>query len=168
MRRRVLSVVAVGCLAFAAGCGGGDSNSSTTGASGASGVSGATPLSQDEFVSQANAVCKDVNDQVAALPKPSTADDIASVTQQIIDISNEALPQLDELTPPESDQATFDKYVAGVKSQIATADDLVTAAKSGDQAELQSAAQKLAANSPDQIAEDLNLTECAKNVGPGG
>src|SRR4051812_46029041 len=66
----IAGCVAVGALAFA-GCGGGSSSSTTTGASGASGTAGSTPLSQDEFVSQANAACKQVNDQVAALKAPA-------------------------------------------------------------------------------------------------
>ena len=167
MRSRVLSVVAVGCLAAMAGCGGGGSSTSS-GASGASGVSGATPLSQDEFVSQADAVCKDVNDQVAALPKPSSTADLASVTQQIIDLTDQNLPKLEAITPPENLQAKFDQYVAAIKAQESTASDLAAAAKAGDTAKLQQLAGKLKASSPDPIAKDLGLTECGKDVGPQG
>ena len=166
MRTRVLSVIAVGCLAFVAGCGGGGS-STTSGASGASGVSGATPLSQDEFVSQANALCKDVNDKVAALPA-LTPDNLATVTQQIVDISTNALPQLEQITPPENLQAQWDQFVAAVKAQNPIAEDLIKAAKAGDNAALQQAANKLKATSPDSIAQDLGLSECAAKATPGG
>src|SRR3954454_24363649 len=79
----IAGCVAVGALAFA-GCGGG-SSTTTTGASGASGTAGSTPLSQDEFVSQANAVCKDANDQIAALkaPENTLSAQAATIEQEI-------------------------------------------------------------------------------------
>jgi len=48
-------LVALGAI-FVAGCGGDDDTSTTTGTSGASGASG-TALTQEEFVSQGNAIC---------------------------------------------------------------------------------------------------------------
>src|SRR4051794_21743553 len=84
----IAGCVAVGSLALA-GCGGGGS-SSTTGASGTSGAAGTTPLSQDEFVSQANAACTQYNDAVGALKHPSSSSmsDIAAYTAQLLPLEN--------------------------------------------------------------------------------
>jgi hypothetical protein len=168
MGSRVLSGIAIVCVAFAAGCGGGGSSTSATGASGASGVSGATPLTEDEFVSQADAVCKDVNDKIAALPKPTTTADLATVTPQVITISNDGIAQLEQITPPTAVQSEYSHYIAALKSQTALAGQLVTAAKANDTAQINQVAAKLKAGSPDSTAKDLNLTECAKDVSPQG
>ena len=90
----IAGCVAVGALAFA-GCGGG-SSTSTTGASGASGASGSTRLSQSDFVSQANAACKEGNDKIealTALPSNPDLNDLARITEQQIPIANGVLRQ---------------------------------------------------------------------------
>jgi hypothetical protein len=163
----VVGCIAAGALAFA-GCGGGD-DSSTTGASGASGTAGATPLSQDEFVSQANAACADANQQVEALTAPAASDPIESLEPFLakeIAIGNELLAKLSAITPPEDQQSDYDQYLATGKSQIATAQDAADAAKSGDTAAVQAAVKKLDSNSNDQLAKTLGMTECAKDVQP--
>jgi hypothetical protein len=163
----VVGGIAAGALAFA-GCGGGG-DSSTTGASGASGTAGATPLSQDEFVSQANAACADANQQVEALTAPAASDPIESLEPFLakeIAIGSELLAKLSAITPPEDLQSDYDQYLATGKSQIATAQDAADAAKSGDTAAVQAAVKKLDSNSDDQVAKALGLTECAKDVQP--
>lgn len=163
----IAGCVAVGSLAVA-GCGGGD-DSSTTGASGASGAAGAAPLSQDEFVSQANAACADANQQVEALTAPADSDPIESLTpflEKEITIANELLAKLSAITPPENLQSDYDQFLATGKSQIATAQDAADAAKSGDTEAVQAAVQKLGSNKDDQQAKALGLTECAKDAEP--
>jgi hypothetical protein len=167
----VAGCVAVGALAFA-GCGGG-SSTSTTGASGASGASGSTPLSQSDFVSQANAACKEGNDKIEALktlPPNPDLNDLATVTEQQIPIANEVYGKLSAITPPSDLQSKYDAYLANGKSQIGVAQQVVSAAKSGDTSQLQTLAQKLSANTDQGNAEAkaLGLDECAKHVSPQG
>jgi hypothetical protein len=163
----------VGCVAAAslavAGCGGG--SSSTTGASGASGTSGSTPLSQDEFVSQANAACKDANDQLAALKAPAqTLNAQGATIAQEIPIINQGLAKLTAITPPTDLQSKYDQWLSQAKQQVTLATQLAAAAKANDTAKAQSAAKQLQANSEqnNSLASDLGLTECAKNVSPQG
>jgi hypothetical protein len=167
----VAGCVAVGALAFA-GCGGG-SSTSTTGASGASGASGSTPLSQSDFVSQANAACKEGNDKIealTALPSNPDLNDLATVTEQQIPIANEVYGKLSAITPPSDLQSKYAAYLANGKSQIGVAQQVVSAAKSGDTSQLQTLAQKLSANTDQGNAEakTLGLDECARHVSPQG
>ncbi len=81
-----------------AGCGGGDDNS-TTGTSGATGASGAA-LSEQEFVSQANAACKEANDKIAALKAPTDLPSTADFASQAESIDNDVYAKLAALTPP--------------------------------------------------------------------
>jgi len=167
----IVGCVAVGALAFA-GCGGG-SSTSTTGASGASGASGSTPLSQGDFVSQANAVCKEENAKVAALKAPtatSSIQDQIPTLEQNIAIANDTYTKLSAITPPSNLQAKYAAYLSGGKGQIALANQLLDAAKANDTSKLQQIAAKINAGKAqsDAQAKALGLTECAKDVRPQG
>jgi hypothetical protein len=167
----IAGCVAVGALAFA-GCGGG-SSTSTTGASGASGASGSTPLSQSDFVSQANAVCKEANDKVAALKAPtatsSIQDQIPSLEQNIA-IGNDLYTKLSAITPPSDLQAKYAAYLSDGKGQIALANQVLDAAKANDTSKVQQIAAKINAGNAQNNSEAkaLGLTECAKDVRPQG
>jgi hypothetical protein len=165
----IAGCIAVGALAVA-GCGGGD-DSSTTGASGASGAAGATPLSQDEFVSQANAACKEANDQVEALelpPDSAPVSDLAPVFQQGVDIQNATYDKVAALTPPSDLQADFSAYLAQAKVGIANTEKAVTAAKANDAEQVQALIQDTQDREArsDDLARSLGLDECAKDVQP--
>jgi hypothetical protein len=172
VRNRVIGLFAIGCVvvstALVAGCGGG--SSSTTGASGASGATGASGavLSQQEFVSQADAICKDSNDKTAALTKPTSMAELATVAGQEITIANDTLAQLQALTPPSDVQAKYSQYLSDGAAQISVAGDLQAAAQAGDTAKVTQIGQRLKANSPDPEAAALGLSECAKDVSPQG
>jgi hypothetical protein len=174
-RSRVALAAIAGCIAAAslavAGCGGGSSSTSATGASGTSGASGSTPLSQDEFVSQANAACKDANDQIVALKAPaSTLSAQAVAISQEIPIINQGLAKLTAITPPADLQSKYDQWLSQAKQQVTLATQIAAAAKANDTAKAQSLAKQLQANSEqnNSLASDLGLTECAKNVSPQG
>ncbi len=164
----IAGCVAVGALAFA-GCGGGSSTSTT----GASGASGSAPLSQDEFVSQANAVCKEANDQVAALKAPSATSSVQDqipTLEQNIAIGNDLYTKLSAITPPSDLQAKYATYLSEGKGQIALANQVLDAAKANDTAKIQQIAAKANASTAraNEEAKALGLTECAKDVRPQG
>ena len=176
IRSRPALAAIIGCVAAAslavAGCGGG-SSTSTTGASGASGASGSAPLSQSEFVSQANAVCKEQNDKVAALKAPtatSSVQDQIPTLEQNIAIANDSYTKLSAITPPSNLQAKYSAYLSDGKGQIALANQLLDAAKANDTNKLQQIAAKINAGraQTDSEAKALGLTECAKHARPQG
>ena len=166
----IAGCVALGSLALA-GCGGGGS-SSTTGASGTSGAAGTTPLSQDEFVSQANAACTQYNDAAGALKHPSSnsMSHIAAYTAQLLPLVNRGYAQLAALTPPSDLQAKYAQYLSDTKSQIGLFQDIESAAKAGDASKASATLQKLEAGKGqvDSEAQDLGLTECGAGVQPQG
>jgi len=167
----------VGCISVAgllvAGCGGGASSSTTTGASGASGASGSAPLSKEEFVSQANSICADVNDQIEALQAPpdnAQVSELVPLLTQELAIARDAEAKLEALTPPSELQDERDKLVENTKKEEALADKIIAAAKANDASQAQSLGQQLdALNKQDNsISSSIGLTECAKDVSPQG
>jgi hypothetical protein len=169
----VLLVACVAALAIA-GCGGGDDSSSTPVAStvsGATGAGGAVPLSEDDFVSQANAICAEVNSDIEALTAPTNdLQSIADVTAQGIAIVKPALDQFLTLTPPADLADKWAEFLQHAQDQLKDEEALNAAATAGDTATVKSIANRMEANSgeTDQIASEMGLTECAKDVQPQG
>jgi hypothetical protein len=170
LRLRASAVAGIATFALAiAGCGGGDDTSSTTaGASGASGASG-TALTQDEFVSQANAICADANSQVEALAAPTNdVQGLGDYAATIVKISAPLIDQMAAIVPPADLQAQFDDYVQSIRDSSDTAQKLADAAKAGDTAQVNSLVAQLQKDNNDDEAKALGLTECAKDPQPQG
>jgi len=175
VRRNIFHRLGIGGIAVGlavatmavAGCGGGDN--STTGASGATGASGGAPLSQQDFVSQGNAICKDANDKIAAL-KPPTSDlsSVSAFAAQGLAIDNEIYARFAALTPPSDLQAKYSAFLSDAKTQIGQIGELKDAADAGDSQKVQDISDQISNNSLDAQAEELGLTECAKDVQPQG
>ena len=75
-------------------CGGGDGSSSTT--------STASELTKSQLVAQGDAICKDAHDRFAELQgsPPTTPEESASFTQQLIDITESEVKQRGEGRTP--------------------------------------------------------------------
>jgi hypothetical protein len=146
MRGRVAALVGVSVL-LAAGCGGGGSSAR---------------LSQEEFQSQANAICAKYQAQLKALGNPSSIDEIPGLVDQALAILNKEVEEIAALNPPEDMQSDFDKMIAASDKTKAAANDLSAAAKAGDQAAVQKALEEgnAASNEADQLATGLGLSEC--------
>jgi hypothetical protein len=174
LRENLSIALPVACAAAAiaiSGCGGGDSSTtaSSTPVSGASGASSATPLSQDDFVSQANAICADVNTQLAAVPQPNN--DTASIAKYMtasLAIFKPAYATLAAIKPPADLQPQFDAYLAKTEKAITITESLIAVATAGDSARLQTMFDELQGQNNDAEATALGLTECSKSTTPQG
>jgi len=172
-RFRSVGPAAAICAASAiavAGCGS-SSTTASTGASGASGATGASgaALSQTEFVSQANAICADVNNQIQALKAPSSdLGSIATFASEGLGIVKPALQKFQGMTPPANLQAKWDAFLSQGQTQISAEEALQSAAQAGNTAQVQAAVAKIKSQHSDAPARALGLTECAKNVQPQG
>jgi hypothetical protein len=168
----IAGCIAAGSLAVA-GCGGGD-DTTTTGAGGASGASGSAPLSKEEFISQANAICADANGQIQALEAPpqnaQSVTEVVPFLEQGFAIASDSATRLEALTPPSELQSERDKLVADTNKQKALTEKLIAAAKADDASQFQALSQQIDAidKRDDAIARSIGVTECAKNVDPQG
>ena len=163
-RAAVLALTATAALAIA-GCGGGDDTTDpTTAATGASGVAGA-PLTEAEFVSRGNAICEDVNAQLATLEQPTN--DMASIAEfaeQGLAITEPALAEFRALTPPADLQATFDEYLAQAEEQLEKTRELQAAAEAGDAQQVKALLAEIRALETEPLAVELGLDVCAPDA----
>jgi hypothetical protein len=166
----VIGCTTVGAITLA-GCGGGGTSTGASTAAGASRMPGTTPLSQHEFVSKANAACKDYNRKYQALKAPSNSTrSIAAFGARVIPLMDDTYAKLSALRPPTDLRARYRQYQSDAKKQIAFANDVESAAKLHDAGLTHYVAHKGQAHKArlDSEARALSLTECAKSVHPQG
>jgi hypothetical protein len=112
VRRAVPLLVAA---ALAAGCGG-----------------GSAPLSQAEFATKGNAICRDLYRKLKAMPEPTDGDSLASTMERARGHTEDAIGALDELEPPAAARASFDEFLARVRDEVELMQDVQNAAEAND------------------------------------
>jgi hypothetical protein len=122
-------------------------------------------LSKEEFQSQANAICDKYQAQLDQLKTPTSLDEIPDLVDHALAILNKEVDEMSALNPPEELQSTFDQMIAASNKTKAAADDLSSAAKSGDQAGVQKALDEgnAASKQADDAAGKLGLDSCRAN-----
>ena len=152
MRRITLvPALALAALVFAvAGCGGDDSSSTTSGASGA-------PLSKEDWIAQADAICKAGNqktNQAAAQQfgnsQPSESDIQQFTAQVLVPTVRDELDQIRALTPPEGDEDQVNAIIDA-------------ASQAADQAEQDPSSAQTAFDQADQLAKSYGLKVCGQD-----
>ncbi len=107
-------------------------------------------LSRDDYVKQANAVCRDYNQKVAGLPEPQSFEDVPAFVDKGKALAGEAVGKLDELEPPEELKADHEAFVKEGREVSATAD-RIAATSIGPSARIPTAPPRAAARAIDAI-----------------
>ena len=148
MKPRSVAILALSASLLASACGGGDD------------------VSPEEFRSQANEVCRDIERQLDKIQEvqPVTADQTEEQAEAIIDVSDQALGNLRKIDPPEDLQGGFDRYLEEREKAIEFVEQARDAAADKDSAAYEQAKRRLAAGQPTrrQIALDLGLGSCSR------
>jgi hypothetical protein len=149
----IAGCIAVGSVAIA-GCGGGGSGA----------------LSESAFISQADAICKDLNDRVAALPAMTSTQATISTLTQENRMNKIALSKLAALQPPSNLQDDWSQSVSDSKATFPAAEELPSALKSGDTAKVRALWAEINAKgkASNALARKIGLTACAKSATPQG
>jgi hypothetical protein len=160
MSLRISTLLALAFAAglIAAGCGDDDDETTTSPATttaGATGATGATgePLSKEEFIVQADAVCKAGDKKIDAAAKetfsggqPSQAEQEQFVTEDVVPNIQEQIDGLRALTPPEGDEDEVSAILDSAQDAI-------------DQIESDPSALTEGANGDDPFAEANQLAK---------
>lgn len=113
---------------------GDDEEAPLTAATGVSGVSGATgasgPVSQDDYISQADAICLQTNTTISNID----AADANEAASQTGDALASELDQLQSLPEPTDGQDQLKKFLNALEDQVAGYDDRDRAVDRGDEA----------------------------------
>ena len=133
-------------------------------AAGCGGGGGGKALSHEEFVNQANAICADYNDRIAALGTPQGLGDLVTFAQKGSAIAREDVDKFANLKPPNADARGAADFVAAGRTVIDQLGKLEAAGRKSDLGAVQKIAAQGQANSDRSrlIAQRLGLIECAK------
>jgi SMC interacting uncharacterized protein involved in chromosome segregation len=140
---RLLLTLTVALTMLVVGCGGDDSG-------GGGGGGGGDEMTQEEFVSEANKICREGSEKINAKSEEiqkKIQDAGADVEAQqkalaevLEDTAKEYDPYLDrlgDLNPPENIQADWDKFLDGINKAFDLIPDLADATRDGDRDKLQ-------------------------------
>lgn len=140
-----LSILAAGCF------GGGDGDPD--------------PLSKEEYLAQADAICRASAADVATIAAPSVSDVVAveAAIAELVRIQRRALAELRELPPPEADEPGVDVWLDTVARTLDEMDKLRDALLAGDAAAVAAANQAGGTlnDEAEALATDYGLRACA-------
>jgi len=163
--KRTFLALALG-LALLAGCGGDDDGG---------GGGGGDALSQEEFVSEANKICREGEEKINAKTQEvqqklqdageSAEEQQKAVADALEETAKEYDPYLDrlkDLNPPEELQADWDKFVDGINNAFDLIPDLASATRDGDRDKLSELTTKFSQIAGDTrpFAQKYELDDC--------
>jgi len=149
-------------LALLAGCGGGGGSSTTS-------STGGEELTKSELIAKGDAICKDASDRFAELQAspPTTAEETATFTQQLIDITESEVSQLRALAAPASVKPALDDYLKAMDKNVAVLKEGLAAAQRSDATAYANAQAKAVKDQVErlQLAQAVGFRECSRPAG---
>ena len=150
-RKLVMGAVVAALAIVAAGCGGGGG--------------GGSALSKEEYSSQLNKICTELNDKNKAIGDPQSIDEVVTKGPQLQDAFQSAIDEVEDLNPPDELKDAHERFLSLGKQIHSKIDNLIDAAKETNQAELQeigSSFDPLEKESNDIATKQLGAPACAE------
>jgi hypothetical protein len=160
---RLSSAAALAALIAAglAACGSGGSSTATTSTEAA--------LTKSQLIAQGDAICKDAHDRFAALQgsPPTTPEETATFTQQLIDITESEVSQLRDLNAPAAVRPALDRYLSAMDKNVDVLKEGLTAAQQSDATAYSNAQAKAVKGQVKrlQYAQAVGFKECSRPAG---
>ena len=130
------------------------------------GGGGSSTTSQKQFRTEANQVCKDVEQQLNRIQRalPRTADQAEKQASALVDVSQQALDNLHQIDPPAGLKAAYQRYLAAREKAVGFITAARDAAANNDATAYAKAKTRLAASQPyrRQLALALGLGMCSR------
>lgn len=119
-------------------------------------------LTREEYASQADAICTKYNDQVRSLQNPSNIEELAEASDKTLPILDDAIGQLRDLRPPESDEATADEWLDQVELLKQDLEEIRDRAQDNDLPGVQAAVPSAQEHNDrsNQLATQLGMSVC--------
>ena len=125
-------------------------------------AAGCTGDGDGDFAAEANAVCADYDERIAAVETPADLAALAASAAEIAGLIEEGTSALRALAPPDDRAAGFKEWLELNDEAAANARELSAAAEAGEReriVELAAVAEENEAEA-DALAEELGLADC--------
>jgi hypothetical protein len=117
----IAATLVLALAVVAAGCGGG----------------GGKTLSKEEYSSQLNKICTELNAKNKEIGEPSSLDDVVQKGPKLNDAFQNAIDEVEGLNPPDELKDAHERFLSLGKQIHSKIDDLLDAAKKNDVAKVQ-------------------------------
>jgi hypothetical protein len=160
---RLLCVTTLAALIGAGfgACGGGGGSSTTAATS--------ARLTKSQLIAQGDAICKEARDRFAQLQgsPPTTAEETATFTQKLVDITESEVSQLRALNAPSQVKPTLDRYLRALDKNIDVLKQGLKAARRGDATAYAQAQAKAVQGQVKRLAyaQAVGFEECSRPAG---
>lgn len=127
--RRIPALVSVATTALlvalaVSGCGGGSSGGA---------------LGKKDFISKADAICREIDKKINAIPNPQKVEDVAGFVDKTTPLFDDGIARLKKLEAGDDIKAGADQLISGLEQQRVVIADLRTAAGNKDAKAMQKA-----------------------------
>ena len=122
-------------------------------------------LSKPEYLREADAICAKYERRLDAFPEPRTLRDVPSFIERGVPLAKQELAELEELRPPEADEAEVGRLLTQVRETTAALERLGEAAAARDRAAALAAAERVeeASDRAAKLARSYGLDECGSD-----
>lgn len=129
------------------------------------GCGGEERLSKNEYVRQADAICAKYERRLDSIPEPRSLREVSPFIERGLPLAKDELAELEELRPPEADEAKVARLLAQVKETITELERLRDAAAARDRAAAETAAARVeeASGRASKLARGYGLEECGSD-----
>lgn len=119
-------------------------------------------LTKAEYVSKGDAICKQINQKINAMPNPKSLKDFASQADEVVKLSKDGLERFRDLDAPDELEAKVGRYLNLLQEQTKLAEQIADAAREGDTAKIQEIGRQLDANDKeaDKLAAEIGFKDC--------
>jgi serine/threonine protein kinase len=161
----LLAAVAAVTISGSSGGEGSDASATTpAGTASSPSASNREPLSEDELIRRADAVCEDSQRrylEVRDLEREFSAD--VPHAKALVQIARSRIRGLQELVPPPRLAADYEAYVAAQERVLATDEEALAAAREGDAAGVEAARERRDSEDPlrESLAGEIGFTVCS-------
>ena len=121
-------------------------------------------LSKEEFIEQADAICREAEERTEQIEPPRTPEGLAEFVDEAERITGDLLADLRELEPPEEGRETVDRLLERIEAALATLPELKEAAENRAASRIQELGQELqeASSEANEIAQGYGLQVCGR------
>mgnify|MGYP006392085679 FL=1 len=159
---RKFSLLALTIFALAlVGCG--DSEKSTQ-SDKDSAAPAPTALTKTELVAQADAICKDMQKELDAVPSPESMEDLEKAIAKQIEIAGPAIEELQAVTPPEELATKYEAWTSKLATMQERTVEIRKAAAAGSQEEVQKIVTDTSSinTEADKLGKQIGFKTCAR------
>lgn len=123
-------------------------------------------LTEDEFIAEGNAICKQGREQYLELQKdpPKSASEAAELTRSLIEITQGEVDDLRALNAPVDSEDALDDYLASREAGLEVLREGLAAAEKQDAQGYAEAQAKIARGQVDRsrLADEVGFSECSR------